>query len=500
MLDARELRSGKLVAASKARRGGIYECPLCRARVYLRDGSYRQAHFAHRKGEGSDDCERFVSIESPAATPASRALPAPAQRRQTRNPEIRANLQDGEVVFTLDIPPHESASDHELVIEGKNFRRTLSEENLTAGKRIEIPLEAAPWNLAALDGRRSDCFDWLANNLTLWPGPNVFYASGKAGRRLLRNDVAEEGDVLLIVAEDPHDITKDIPSQVTLLSSTRRETVAAVSVALPARMAPTLRSRCESWLAHRIVAPLLRVYVASPLPVTVTPAGAFVYVVDDGPICARTSERARLLIRSAAGRLIAEERESFEITWRNPTPGSYQLVCNGEVREEFLVEQTHPESKQFLRVRCDSEEWRPLQEVIARLQDDRKPAPGKLILEVSNPRVANYVRINNDVNEQLISRGVIEIALGQDVAIAAGALGILSWSPRCLTHPDVSPELRPLGRWLLNTSSRSSSGPLLGLSANAMQVLPEDLVALRSCKWPVELQAQVRWFERLLGT
>ena len=52
---------GELVSAAKAgpSRYSRYTCPLCGASVVLRRGEIKRAHFAHRKGHGSDACEDY---------------------------------------------------------------------------------------------------------------------------------------------------------------------------------------------------------------------------------------------------------------------------------------------------------------------------------------------------------------------------------------------------------------------------------------------------------
>ncbi len=59
MQYAKDRRTDSIVEASSARRHKAFECPSCGARVFLRDGSAREAHFAHYSGEGSSDCEEY---------------------------------------------------------------------------------------------------------------------------------------------------------------------------------------------------------------------------------------------------------------------------------------------------------------------------------------------------------------------------------------------------------------------------------------------------------
>jgi hypothetical protein len=59
MYYAKERRNGQIIAASKAHRWGNYRCPTCNVEVSLRSGKYRDAHFAHKPGQGKPECEEF---------------------------------------------------------------------------------------------------------------------------------------------------------------------------------------------------------------------------------------------------------------------------------------------------------------------------------------------------------------------------------------------------------------------------------------------------------
>ena len=63
MYYAKERTTGVIIGPSKAHRWGNYRCPTCNAEVFLRSGKYRDAHFAHRPGQGKPDCEEFHPSE-----------------------------------------------------------------------------------------------------------------------------------------------------------------------------------------------------------------------------------------------------------------------------------------------------------------------------------------------------------------------------------------------------------------------------------------------------
>ncbi len=59
---ATELISRQIVAATRATKYSVYECPRpgCRGRVYLAEGAIQRAHFRHYPGEGTSACDEYV--------------------------------------------------------------------------------------------------------------------------------------------------------------------------------------------------------------------------------------------------------------------------------------------------------------------------------------------------------------------------------------------------------------------------------------------------------
>lgn len=63
MERARNILTGLLTSAAQASRYGQYSCPACGKPVFLRHGNVRVAHFAHRPGVGTPECELFVPTD-----------------------------------------------------------------------------------------------------------------------------------------------------------------------------------------------------------------------------------------------------------------------------------------------------------------------------------------------------------------------------------------------------------------------------------------------------
>lgn len=59
MRFATERRSRAIVPAHKANKWRDYVCPTCKAGVFLRDGKWRDKHFAHMPRQGKPECENF---------------------------------------------------------------------------------------------------------------------------------------------------------------------------------------------------------------------------------------------------------------------------------------------------------------------------------------------------------------------------------------------------------------------------------------------------------
>lgn len=59
MRYAKEKRSGAEIPASKAVSGRTYACPNCGEEVFLRSGTWRAWHFAHRSGRADPECDLY---------------------------------------------------------------------------------------------------------------------------------------------------------------------------------------------------------------------------------------------------------------------------------------------------------------------------------------------------------------------------------------------------------------------------------------------------------
>lgn len=81
MYFAIDVASGQRVEASLAQRYRRYSCPVCDARVSPRQGTYRDAHFAHVSGAARPECYLYHASEGwqgPGAEPAVQTRPEPA--------------------------------------------------------------------------------------------------------------------------------------------------------------------------------------------------------------------------------------------------------------------------------------------------------------------------------------------------------------------------------------------------------------------------------------
>jgi hypothetical protein len=59
MLYAEIRRTERIITAAKASRYGEYQCPTCKAEVFLKAGDVYVAHFAHMPGQGKPECDDY---------------------------------------------------------------------------------------------------------------------------------------------------------------------------------------------------------------------------------------------------------------------------------------------------------------------------------------------------------------------------------------------------------------------------------------------------------
>src|SRR5262245_37372211 len=91
-------RAGKLIEAARAAIRRDYTCPSCRARVFLRRGSIRDAHFAHYPGEGKPECEQYHPYHPGTGIPPTRT---PQRRDSDESEELRLTVEHEGSEWTL---------------------------------------------------------------------------------------------------------------------------------------------------------------------------------------------------------------------------------------------------------------------------------------------------------------------------------------------------------------------------------------------------------------
>lgn len=100
MYFAIDLASGQRIAASAAKRYRRYACPVCGARVSPRQGSYREAHFAHLSGSARPECYLYHSADAwhgPAAESVGQLRPQPAISHAPLSLNLHVQLPAGKV-------------------------------------------------------------------------------------------------------------------------------------------------------------------------------------------------------------------------------------------------------------------------------------------------------------------------------------------------------------------------------------------------------------------
>lgn len=106
---ARDLQSGKIVAADDARHGRAYACarPGCDGQVYLPHVSVQRPHFRHYPGEGTTACDEYYPGWGSAPAPDDAATQAPEEQA----PELALLLSRTESRWTLGLHLPEISSD-----------------------------------------------------------------------------------------------------------------------------------------------------------------------------------------------------------------------------------------------------------------------------------------------------------------------------------------------------------------------------------------------------
>ena len=226
---AKELQSGKLVAATHASSWRSYACPRpeCRGRVYLAKGAIQRPHFRHYPGEGTDACEEYFPGFGSGTEPI-RQLPAAAVEEEPAALGLVLSELDGNWTLGLRLPEisAEEFGDAALatlrmaqveVFAGQHRHAQVSALSLRPGigtARVAVPpslqsyraQSAGTWPVG-VDRRR-----WQLECRGLEPKGTLFRLRNAEWTRLVADSGIHQGETILVLADKRCPLPKGLSS------------------------------------------------------------------------------------------------------------------------------------------------------------------------------------------------------------------------------------------------------------------------------------------------
>jgi hypothetical protein len=222
VLQAIDLRTGKTVDAMNAPRGPRYRCPLCNAQVHVRRGQWRDAHFAHNPGEGSEDCEEFHPSDGTWNPPetAPQYPVAPKYKVASTESEMETPVWDKPELYIQNYNSHYSLA----IILGisrnvKQWTGVVIHKDAAIGvKRLTSDhfksrnvMRVSPSLEKYVFSKEGDVDEFIWNTLSAGVSPlrgsvNVFRWSDSSGRRLRRQERMVWGEKYWVLVDPSYSI------------------------------------------------------------------------------------------------------------------------------------------------------------------------------------------------------------------------------------------------------------------------------------------------------
>jgi hypothetical protein len=289
-------RLGNIVPASaRLPYRADFRCPCCNAPVFLRAGSYRQAHFAHYGYTGTEKCEYYHPSDETDPTPARPAIEPPKASRE--DAFVRAGIflsrTTHGVSLVLRLPRLRDAgkaSNAAVVIQtGLGKREILSSQLarthfIAVAPGVPIATATAPQVLAGVQASIGLAVEAFRED------GNFFLATDGPGALLPPGAPLEWGEQYWLVTKRKrqHNYAVDL-FEFKLEAERRGWCYYRTILPDPTMASETARAEISRFLGRTVRNPRPRLHVAHPAPHHIAPDGALVYPEDTTHIVLRAT-------------------------------------------------------------------------------------------------------------------------------------------------------------------------------------------------------------------
>lgn len=499
MFYAVEPATGREVSANLARAARIYRCPTCGARVSVRRGSERAAHFAHLQGVANADCENYTPsrIEYRRRPPGEGRIVGPSIA--TSYLSLSLSAERPRLAYWL--PPAPGATWTGAVeVEAFGTSRQIRAANLRNGQRVEFPLVDGQWIVSDTGDVADEYLELIARGRqSLDVSGAVFDASSAVGRQVLPGQSVAYGQSLHWVSRN----ALDLKAPGVRLCLVQKLAIASGWHIYKIQLPEGAYSGDEflelvQWLERRIRPARPKVWIETPWARATTETGFQVYDPSDGDLIVRADRSVDIRIADArTGRSVLERLSQQHVRAQDLEQGTYDLFVNDLLHETFVIKVVGRRGSSAVLVRIDALE--PIALPYAQPELDKLIASGKpsvsLHVAWEHPAVGAIVSFGG---EALRHDGGLEaqVLMSPGMRLDVANLGSLEWPieaavPTSQTKP-IPAQLLERAAWLLSVAETAVGRA--GERVKVPEVLRREAVfrSLARAVWCLRLGPQVR--------
>jgi hypothetical protein len=514
-----QIKTNERVFASRVRRtDGPFRCPnpKCNARVALRKGRYRLAHFAHISHLAKPDCDEYSGPQISTSQIRRPLGGVGAEREPQRDSRVRVGFTGDtskNFCIVLELPRVDAGSwwEGKLLLRTPRGEVRLSHAQLVKIARLRVGaaefytlekespgnIDNSYWNLVSGPIEVLDRTNWT-----------IFRDSIGVGARLPNRAPLAFGEGYWAIAVGNREEQLSKAATIEVLSVEHWESdwwVHRFSLGTSEEgHYEEARDAVLECFGRTVVAPRPQAYIVSPAPHHVSPDGSWFLATPIDQLVIRSTSRARPEIRAVPAHKVAfSVDQHFEnITIDRPPKGRFDLTIEGEVVLTFEIGEAAVMTPQGIRVDFDKQSVDLLELQTAIAATSKLSTSTPFTFDLPHPDVAAIIRVDGlpiPPTDQASKRNLLA---GGGCVFDAGPYGCVDTRARALPQApsnsaDVS-NLRPLASWLLATATPTNQACAEDLRGIKWNRCPTWIRDLQSKSWPINLAPQVRLLRKLL--
>jgi hypothetical protein len=502
---ARNRSLGIDIEAADARQWpGAFCCPLCERPVVVRDGPLVPAYFAHRRGEGTTECENYhppagyrlrfgVGSDFRQASRPAQELAFLAIRGQTPSEaELLLRIPKAEChdewsgALTVDTGLGEVSITHDIAARGWWISVAPMGEYRVATSGIVDPRYA----MAFLDAQ-----------LTIRSGGSMFRYGETVQRQLNSREQLCWGDSYWLIAHRDDFRLTGAPSAIDLFVSDLRTPWVIVLVVLPPSDLISAENMLavERWLGRAIRTGRDTFHFVDPLPHHFDAEGFPVFPCSVDTIRFKCPSEARLQVAKPTGEPAEVRLDSLSDSCelKIDQPGQWQFRTDGLTAGHISVQECAFLTTPSITLTCADQLAACPSIAAERLLNTAAENTRKVDLRVTHEHLCRLISVNGQSWPQGIglSWNICNLASSHNLIEVRGIGSVGQWPEEVGDKRDKLEELESRCAWLWGVAATATSHAATVAIRLPEGPLPDSVRRLESRRWDRRFTAHVRELE-----